>query len=771
DVLLELRDEERSIANQYRANEKRRVLQKLALHNQDNAQAQEQDRRSINYETVLAEIHKVLPSLSLNPNQDTKAILQEIVERSGLFIKIDSGDKYQFAHLSIQEFFTAEALRDDGDELIARYRKDTNAWRETVKLWCGLAKDSTELIKAIYAEDALLAFECLADAQDIEPDLASAIIDKFKNQLGRSGNEDNLAKAFGAVAASSRPRGKAVFEFLREILTLEAEPINRRRTAAIALSLTNLPQAAKVLAHQYASDDDEVRQALVKMGDIAVSELESKANENRLEPLNDLLAIATPNAENALIRFLWHSDKESASLAAWNLAALLPKPDIENRIHDFPLTPEHRQADYIDWIWQPFPIPQNSALPIIAGRIAYLLKIIPRGVIPTLEQDLDPRIIIPLCAIELKEKFQNQWNQDWDNLSAQNESLIGLERKINKLLNKSNLNYRWKLLFSRLSPQLQLDLFRRLNSYHSPTIFDWRNLFHKKFKYAFESSWHYKSVLLTSLAISLLAIIEMVLITTRQSNNWTNGLLSLGLLVISVSWIFFFRGIDIEKNLTPITFRNFYLFGFLNYWSKLRRWLTEEIVDNICLSVAESVAIFLSLLGYCWAFFYTLIVVSLIVTGNLGASILVAFIAVVVAAGAFALSKYKARTHILIWIFIITVNTFSVFIMIQNGALALTSLVFWALPVIGFCAWAKTEDEKDSIRLFAIFAYPFFCWSPIVFGFSTLALLEFLSWQYTVLVWVTVLGAGSTIWMQGQKLEAQARNPLKGILQQPKKLS
>lgn len=105
DVLLELRDEERGIANQYRANEKRRVLQKLALYNQDNAQSQQQDRRSINYETVLAEIQSVLPSLSLNPNQDTKAILQEIVERSGLFIQIDSGDKYQFAHLSIQEFF------------------------------------------------------------------------------------------------------------------------------------------------------------------------------------------------------------------------------------------------------------------------------------------------------------------------------------------------------------------------------------------------------------------------------------------------------------------------------------------------------------------------------------------------------------------------------------------------------------------------------------------------------------------------------------------
>jgi len=39
---------------------------------------------------------------------------------------------------------------------------------------------------------------------------------------------------------------------------------------------------------------------------------------------------------------------------------------------------------------------------------------------------------------------------------------------------------------------------------------------------------------------------------------------------------------------------------------------------------------------------------------------------------------------------------------------------------------------------------------------------------YTVLVWLTVLGIGTVLWMRGQKLEVQARNPLKGIL--PEKL-
>ena len=94
------------------------------------------------------------------------------------------------------------------------------------------------------------------------------------------------------------------------------------------------------------------------------------------------------------------------------------------------------------------------------------------------------------------------------------------------------------------------------------------------------------------------------------------------------------------------------------------------------------------------------------------------------------------------------------------GALALAV----ALALAGAGAGARAKEKKDFIRFLAIFAYPFFCWSPIVFCFSTLALLEFLSWQHTVLVWLTVLGVGTALWMRGQKLEEQARNPLKGIL-------
>ena len=191
DILLRKWDEENQRLNQYRGNDKRRVLQHLALYAQDNSTPQQQDRRSIPYEQVLEQVQRVLPDLNLQPDKDTKPILKEIVDRSGLLLRIDGGERYQFAHLTLQEYFTAAALVDQRDELIGRFNLDSAAWREIVKLWCGLASNSTALIETVYEEDALTGFECLADAQEVDQGLAERIIIRFQGELGRAFDEDN----------------------------------------------------------------------------------------------------------------------------------------------------------------------------------------------------------------------------------------------------------------------------------------------------------------------------------------------------------------------------------------------------------------------------------------------------------------------------------------------------------------------------------------------------------------------------------------------------
>ena len=103
----------------------------------------------MDFQTVLAEVKQVLPKVDLDPSKDAKPLLDEIVKRSGLLLAIDGGERYQFAHLTLQEFFAAEALVNDEQGLLARFRDDPDGWREVVKLWCGLGIDCTALVRGV----------------------------------------------------------------------------------------------------------------------------------------------------------------------------------------------------------------------------------------------------------------------------------------------------------------------------------------------------------------------------------------------------------------------------------------------------------------------------------------------------------------------------------------------------------------------------------------------------------------------------------------------
>ncbi len=307
--------------NQYKESaHKRRVLQHLALFAQDNASKQQKNDLSLDYQIVLEQIQKILPDLNLNPETDTQPILREIVERSGLLLEIEKGDRYQFAHLTLQEYFAAAALRDRENELIERFKNDPERWRETVKLWCGFARNSTNLIEVIYQEDSLTAFECLADAEEVDATLAQRIIEEFKEKLAEANSDENLARAFGAVASDVRDKasGKIVFEFLENALN-NSESMEIRRASVKALSKTNLPKAGGILFRYYEDVDlVDARQALINMGDIAVSLLKGLAEQGSEIAMRDLLKIGTPYARKIFKSLLYHSDKNIQKRAALN---------------------------------------------------------------------------------------------------------------------------------------------------------------------------------------------------------------------------------------------------------------------------------------------------------------------------------------------------------------------------------------------------------------------------------------------------------------------
>ncbi|WP_187329508.1 NACHT domain-containing protein [Halomicronema hongdechloris] len=616
--LLEQRDQEHNIPNQYPMRDKWSVLRKLALAIQDTLDPNNPDRRNIPYTTVLSLINQTLPVLSPKTD-DADSILEEIVSRSGLLQKVvmDDGDEcYRFAHLTLQEFFAAKALISEDDALVTRFQQDPTAWREVVKLWCGMAKNSTQLIQQVYEQDALTAFECLADAQTVEQDLADQIVTHMMQDLYRATTDDTVARAFGTVAADSRPQsqGQKVFALLSQRLETEAGDVFK--AAAVSLSMTNLPQAAEVLATQYRQDPPAISEALIRMGDVAVPDLARLAQSDDLEAVAALHKIATPEAAKALIPLLWRPEPALQTSAAWRLATLLPRFGIEAALKTYDLsaaiktddsiqTPE--QAQSLSWVWLPFEESGSSAMPVIAGRIAAILSVLLAEIHSRLldsedwKEVADPRIIIPLCAIHLRPtgsigrtptnkeelkilvdrgfdqaKFKNtafgkmavvvreSRNSFWGiQLSTESQEildkLIGNTRSNDAGSNNERIK-RWLILLSGVKRNLQAELLYRLtDNYRLPNDQDWARIFEPAQTYQFAQSVHYWLILGIALFASAGAVAQVFSEMVQQPERIMNGLLALSIVVVLAFWIALWQGM--EARLEPLIFRQLGPFG------------------------------------------------------------------------------------------------------------------------------------------------------------------------------------------------------------------
>ncbi|TRT93718.1 MAG: hypothetical protein EWV62_19030 [Microcystis aeruginosa Ma_OC_LR_19540900_S633] len=85
---------------------------------------------------------------------------------------------------------------------------------------------------------------------------------------------------------------------------------------------------------------------------------------------------------------------------------------------------------------------------------------------------------------------------------------------------------------------------------------------------------------------------------------------------------------------------------------------------------------------------------------------------------------------------------------------------------LGIWYLAKEKTDLGWVRFLSILAFPWFCWFPIVFGFTSFALYHRLSWEWRSisLFWLVIFGFCTVLWVRGKKLEEKARNPLRGIL-------
>jgi NACHT domain-containing protein len=400
------------------------VLQRLALAAQDTP-ATDIDRQVLPYAKVISTIKDILPATVLKED-DIQPLLDEIVARSGIIKQIKGEQSYHFAHLTLQEFLAAAELADRPDDLMQRYHGDPAIWRETIKLWCGyVSRDSKPVIGAVFETDPVLAFECLADAVQVDEALTRKITEFHEARLGMPGADDEaVTQAFGAVASDQGERGQAVLSFLTNLARATDDP--RQGAALRALAASKLPQAAKTLAELYPGSQPAC-DALRTMGDLAVPAYASHASRGELAAVDDLAAIATPAAARELVRLL-DSETHIATRAAWRIALLIQNPDVEETLRaseDLPVPSGPR----LDPVWAPFGQSATAQWPEIMSRVAYLIENSSDGAIPG-TGNVDRRIAIPLAVAGINNLLMitaditlpEEFNQVIESASAGNPS-------------------------------------------------------------------------------------------------------------------------------------------------------------------------------------------------------------------------------------------------------------------------------------------------------------------------------------------------------------
>jgi hypothetical protein len=381
----------------YNSTDKGFALQRIALVLQ-NASAEKADRLTIDQRAAVSTIKQILPDLNLDP-EHARPMLDEIVDRSQLLVKVDRRSaEYTFRHLTLQEYLAAKEIGADGAELIRLYFADRVAWRETVKLWCGVsAIDCTEVVSRIYGSgndfDRVLAFECMSEAKRINDEFARQMMAEMLQalQIYPRGVTAGEIAALGAVAGDSRPRGRLLLD---ELSRLALSSGSARDLALSALAATRHPRAAGLLATMTLYPP--ARRALRSMGEQALLALRDAARSGSMAAVDDIAAIGTPAATEMLVEFIW-TESRVAVRAAWRLARLFSDPTVERELSTSRPTVD-MAVPQLDWVWAPFKSGAGPAVQQIAGRVAYLLSVTTEEAFVE-GSEIDKRFIIPLGIV------------------------------------------------------------------------------------------------------------------------------------------------------------------------------------------------------------------------------------------------------------------------------------------------------------------------------------------------------------------------------------
>ncbi|MCA2505440.1 MAG: hypothetical protein IM550_06885 [Microcystis sp. M54BS1] len=422
----------------------------------------------------------------------------------------------------------------------------------------------------------------------------------------------------------------------------------------------------------------------------------------------------------------------------------------------------------LNWIWQPFENSSTLQFSATVKKVAAAIIESSADDIPKITFEVDPRLVIPLCAIQLQNEINLTQLSSFKN-ELESVSLENLDNKIefvDRVLSKITPNQRWLYLFNSLTPELQFALLFRLINYRRPTRNDWRNLF-KKIEYQFKKSREYLIVLTIVFLLSLGSVIEIFAIMLNQPKSWVNGLMAITIAVMLSFLRVLWREIIIEKDKSEPTL--LMQLGLLGPWTFCQEWyrlLRKNLVwEGVTALFEDGVLVAAGVMVAAGAGAALLVVGGTLAAGaGAGAG---AVTVAVAAAAASARVAGEARAVLRAMAVTLAVHLAWIVAMTEAVAVAVAGAVAGVI-VFGLGIWylAKEKTDLGWVRFLSILAFPYFCWFPIVFGFTSFALYHRLSWEWQSisLFWLVIFGLCTVLWVRGKELEEKARNPLRGIL-------
>jgi hypothetical protein len=381
----------------------------------------------------------------------------------------------------------------------------------------------------------------------------------------------------------------------------------------------------------------------------------------------------------------------------------------------------------LNWIWQPFENSSTLQFSATVKKVAAAIIESSADDIPTITLEVDPRLVIPLCAIQLQDEINLTKLSSFKN-ELESVLLKNLDNKIefvDRVLSKITPKQRWLYLFNSLTPELQFTLLSCLIDYRRPTRNDWRNLF-KKIEYEFKKGGEYLIVLTVVFLLSLGSVIEIFAIMLNQPKSWVNGLMAITIAVVLSFLIVLLIEITEEDKSEPTLLMQL---GLLGPWTFCREWyrlLRKNLVWEGITALYEAVVAMA-----------VAVAAAAAATGAAAGAAAATGAVPVTVAGAGAVAVVAAAAAV--------------------GAIG---------SGLGIWYQAKEKTYWLWVRFLSILAFPWFCWFPIVFGFTSFALYHRLSWEWRSisLFWLVIFGFCAVLWVRGKELEEKARNPLRGVL-------